>query len=1498
MKRYFFVLIYLSVLFLQKSYADSSYCAYPPFLTSTIKPNVVIMLDNSGSMKEPMYEQNGKNFNPDKKYYGIFDSDKTYKYDQNIPVDVFAYTGKPYDVNVDTSAKGAFVEKECDPETDDNCWSGNFLNWLVTRRIDATRMVLVGGKVEDRDGYDYDGDGEKEWKVLGNNEPSDPSFRKTYEYASLYSPFPDRTIFKIKSPANSGKKKNEYYPYEKLIASKKINGLFLKDKYGDTIGEFGTVSINHKWKTVHLKRNYSHPVVIAKPLSYKGTDPAIVRIRKVTSNSFKIRVQEWDYLDNNRTHTYENVSYLVVEKGEYTLEDGTKLLAENINLNEYINRYTNGCEEDETVENWQSVDFPPLSFSRKPVVIASIVSINEKDPVTLRIKNVSTSGFDIAMEEEEEKGGHEEERVSFIAIEPTVLKIDDNTYLEVGRAEKVTNEMKKIPLSKPNAGIFLADMQTTNGPDTAELRYKWDGADVKVKIEEERSCDRETRHTEETVGFISIGTDNVFNIAVVKEKEPKGILHDIYDKVRLGITFYRYDENSSNIYNKNKLDGGTLQFYIPKNPFIKDPSSDNGYRQLNGYIGTSLDDIVDAVEHYPLVWGTTPIAENLWEIIRYFEQKSPYYSSNDFELADSSSPEKDPFYYPEYSQKVKCAKSFVLIFTDGYPFKDANIPDFIVDYDEDGKTCSDCKVEQNCDCSSTDQDAYGHDNLDDVAYWAHWNKDKDDYRDLRDDLDGNQYLTIYTVGFAGGTIRPILKDTADNGGGKAYAAEDGFALREAILDAINDILKKTASSTTVSAFSSRGRKSSILAQTVFYPEKHFNGYKTNWIGYLYGYWFFSSVKVQNIREDSNNNKALDKDDGIIQFDVDSSGKLRINVYQPDSDGDKGSLIKTYSSLDEVQYVFEAGEKLKETSPSARKIYTVSTDNNLVPFKSITKTLFEDYLGNYLSFPSCLGSTSSEKVENLIKYIRGEDIEGCRSRTVNDAGDVWKLSDIIYSSPKIVNYPDKGYAVVFAGSNGGMLHAFRVGYISKDNLGENQIAKLCNSKTDCTTDLLGEELWAFIPKNVLPYLRYLPDPNYCHMYFVDASPYVFDYKGRKILIGGMRLGGGCGCNGSDCINPPSDTCPDKGSNECVGLSSYFALDITDPEEPKFLWEFSNKDLGFSFSGPGVVKKGDKDYVIFASGPTNYRGDSDQSLKLFIVDVDTGKLVRTVDRFPGNSIILALGSEIKNSFGGRLFTEGLDFDEDGITDYIALGYSKKVNSKWRGGIIFGNVKDYNPSKWNFSRYFDDIEPITAKVEFMKCFNNWYMYFGTGRWFYKTDESSINQPNKLYGIKLDCNGGECTPDQNFARNSSDICSGSSFYKSWSISLNTDDKGFYPERCITDPTTTKQNIIVFTTVEPTEDICGFGGRTRVWALNCATGGALSEQCASYPITRAKGKVLVQTSNGDVREKSLSKYLNNKTPEKASPFFSGIGPEGAPPISPYINQIIRSGEVMLWFEK
>ena len=253
--------------------------------------------------------------------------------------------------------------------------------------------------------------------------------------------------------------------------------------------EIGEVSVNHNWKWVKFNDTFIDPVVVAKPLSYNGGDPAVLRIRNVDSKGFDIRIQEWDYLDG--THTTENVSYIVMERGSYILEDGTKVEA--------------GRFDTDATGSFGWVDFSQ-TFNQVPVVTSTVSSFNEEDAVCGRLKNIDTTGFDFCMQEQERNSQiHTTETISYIAWEPSSGTVGNLTF-EVDKTDDViTHNLQTIVYNETFIAtpVFLADMQTTDGGDTANLRRQnKDFYGIDIKITEEQSRDSEINHTTEVVGYM------------------------------------------------------------------------------------------------------------------------------------------------------------------------------------------------------------------------------------------------------------------------------------------------------------------------------------------------------------------------------------------------------------------------------------------------------------------------------------------------------------------------------------------------------------------------------------------------------------------------------------------------------------------------------------------------------------------------------------------------------------------------------------------------------------------------------------------------------------------------------------------------------------------------------------------------------------------------------------------------------------------------------------
>ncbi len=253
--------------------------------------------------------------------------------------------------------------------------------------------------------------------------------------------------------------------------------------------EIGEVSVDHDWKRVEFSEAFHNPIVVARSLSCNQSEPAVARIRNVGATGFEIRVQEWDYLDD--IHSMETVGYIVMERGTHTLADGTMVEA--------------GQFETDMTSSFGDVAFS-RTFQVAPVVITAVSSYNEADAVTTRVQNVSTNGFELRMQEQEiNPQVHDSETICYIAWEPSSGTVDGLTFEVEKTDDVVTHELHTVVYDETfiDVPVFLADMQTTDGKDTANLR--WQDKDfyaVDVKIVEEQSGDSETGHTTEVVGYM------------------------------------------------------------------------------------------------------------------------------------------------------------------------------------------------------------------------------------------------------------------------------------------------------------------------------------------------------------------------------------------------------------------------------------------------------------------------------------------------------------------------------------------------------------------------------------------------------------------------------------------------------------------------------------------------------------------------------------------------------------------------------------------------------------------------------------------------------------------------------------------------------------------------------------------------------------------------------------------------------------------------------------
>ncbi|MBF0342913.1 MAG: hypothetical protein HQL06_01655 [Nitrospirae bacterium] len=992
-----------------------------------------------------------------------------------------------------------------------------------------------------------------------------------------------------------------------------------------------------------------------------------------------------------------------------------------------------------------------------------------------------------------------------------------------------------------------------------------------------------------------------------KSSAPTGLIHDFYNLIKFGVMVFNTDGSVSECASTQNMtcpsgsnaDGGKIISYIPT---TDDQATLDAAKQ-------PLIDSINAIT--ASTW--TPYSEAFYNALGYFANRSDLrLNTADFDLLHN------PVNYT-------CRQNNILIVTDGVSTADlhpsvtslvnpANSPDG--DNDSDNS------------CLFYGGSKY----LDDLSYIAKHKKITDF---TQTPTKASEYITTYTV-FNGedngrtDECSPVvlLQNTATNGGGVYQSASNASQLQNALRSAFLSISAKAASGTAASVLGEKSREGSNILQAVFYPNKLFNittpssTLTLSWLGYLNNFWFYedATINVSNIREDTVNDSVLNLvTDKIVSFDF-VNDQLIVHSWQ-DTNGDGvADTALVDKTLDDVKLIWESGKILFKRTPSSRKIYvndssttypkttggSTCSGGNLVTFETSNKTCFSSYLGGDLNGDGSVNAADTTQADRLISYITGTDYSEYRSRTLPLTNPVdstvtgtWKLGDIIHSTPLIVKYSNvySDYSVAFVGGNDGMLHAFKIGKLNTSGLSGSSKAQLTTGSADSI--VLGEELWSFIPKNTLPYLRFYADPNYCHSYMVDMSPYLYSYGSKRILIGGMRLGGGCG--GTSSVNPPTDTCSNPSTSSCVGMSSYFALDIKDPKNPKLLWEFTDPSLKFTFSGPAVINRDNVKYVLFLSGPNGYDGSTNQNLKMYVLKLNSDDTINT-------SYTIDMGAGFTNSFGGRLFTKGIDLNEDGNTDFVFFGYSRYFGlnadgyPRWGGGVVKLHINGSDPTLWAFDKNYvtfanSEGYPVTARVATDKCFDNYYLYFSSGRYFSATELYNTNsgpstaKPDIIGGVPFLCDylnncsvssinipnvtaGSQSSPNTVCTNLSTGVFSNSAWY----VGLDPIVSPYYMERGITDPVTTGANYVMFVTAKPTDDVCSFSGNSRIWGFNCATGGTVPSNVCSGKIVNTssvRGTLLLQLSTAAINQVNIINTFGAGA--QYTPNFAGM-PSGDPP--------------------
>ncbi|RST52587.1 pilus assembly protein [Variovorax sp. MHTC-1] len=262
--------------------------------------------------------------------------------------------------------------------------------------------------------------------------------------------------------------------------------------------------------------------------------------------------------------------------------------------------------------------------------------------------------------------------------------------------------------------------------------------------------------------------------------------------------------------------------------------------------------------------------------------------------------------------------------------------------------------------------------------------------------------------------------------------------------------------------------------------------------------------------------------------------------------------------------------------------------------------------------------------NLINWVRGEDTyaagdtaAGRESSSPPDASIKIRGSvhgDVLHSRPAVINYGGTTGVVVFYGANDGMFRAINGNQPnnptdSSKPMGNCTVSSTCaltmRDATGATTSIPpGGELWSFVPSEFYPGLQRLYENSptlklgtlttgSAKNYFFDGAPSVYQNSatGKAYIFLSARRGG----------------------------RLLYALDVSDPTNPKFMWKRTNADTGFAelgqtWSQPKVamIKGHANPVLIFGAGyDTNEDVEPPNAdtmgRGIFIVDAVTGNVL---------------------------------------------------------------------------------------------------------------------------------------------------------------------------------------------------------------------------------------------------------------------------------------------------
>ncbi|AHE67682.1 pilus assembly protein [Legionella oakridgensis] len=548
------------------------------------------------------------------------------------------------------------------------------------------------------------------------------------------------------------------------------------------------------------------------------------------------------------------------------------------------------------------------------------------------------------------------------------------------------------------------------------------------------------------------------------------------------------------------------------------------------------------------------------------------------------------------------------------------------------------------------------------------------------------------------------------------------------------------------------------------------------------------------------------------------------------DENNGNILTTGSGPSGS--VWDAAQKLNlQNYNSGRQILTYKPSANLgIPFRwpnnpaSPTSNELDLVQVNALN-TNPITALNDSAGSSRLNYLRGNQAqEEQHGGIFRDRSTI--LGDIINSNPIAISVPEQQYPVLWSGNS----PENNVSYSSFRQANLNRQAVLYVGANDGMLHAFnadtGVELFAYVPSPVYKNLSQLTSPDYTHHYYVDGSPTVIDVfssnQWRTMLVAGLN-GGGQGVYALDVTNPGQFT-----ENNAATIVKW---EFTDANDADLGFTYSQPAIVRLATGQWAAIFGNGYNNTYTDGTASTTGNA----VLYIVNMTNGTIIKKFDTKAGMSADpQGLGRPNGMSSPVVVDTDGngiadLVYAGDLFGNVWKINISSANANQWDFSFKSGStpLPFYVARDSNGNRQPITIKPTVSRLDVNA--SGLQIHIGTGKYLETADktDTSIQTIYTLRDTHTTSISGRAELRQQTILEEQ----GNVRVVSENLLANN-DRGWYldlivggvarGERIVSNMLFLNKKII-FSTIIPTDDPCDFGGESWLMELNAFSGARLN---------------------------------------------------------------------------